>query len=281
MNWHLLLSITTLVGSRYFLIAGAAFVLFYIVLRRPMQSRRIQPKFPVFKDYQREIGYSLLTMIIFAAVPTLLLGNPAIRSHTTLYLHIEQHSHLYFWLAFPLILVMHDSYFYWTHRLMHHPRLFRVFHLVHHRSVNPSPWAAYSFHPLEAFVEAGVYALLLFTIPMHPLHLVGFFLIMIVYNVYGHLGYELYPAGFNRHWALRWINTSVSHNMHHQHFKHNYGLYFTFWDRCMGTLHPDYDQRFAQVTSLKLTHPRENVSLSSGPILHTDVVGEGAQNIEA
>ncbi len=147
MNWQLLLSITTLVGSRYFLTAGAAFVLFYIVLRRPMASRRTQPRFPALKDYQREVGYSLLTMLIFAAVPTLLLGNTEIRSHTTIYTHIARHGQLYFWLAFPLILVMHDTYFYWTHRLMHHPRLFRVFHLVHHRSVNPSPWAAYSFHP--------------------------------------------------------------------------------------------------------------------------------------
>ena len=253
MNWQLLIYVATLVSSRYFLTAGAAFVFFYVLLRRPMHSRRIQPRFPALKDYQREVGYSLLTMLIFAAVPTLLLGTPAVRSHTTLYIHREQYGTLYFWLAFPLILMIHDTYFYWTHRLMHHPRLFRVFHLVHHKSVNPSPWAAYSFHPLEAIVEAGIYALLLFALPVHPLHLVGFFLIMIVTNVYGHLGYELYPTAFNRHWALRWINTSVSHNMHHQHFKHNYALYFTFWDRCMGTLHPDYDRRFAEVTSPRRT----------------------------
>ncbi len=249
MNWQLLLSISSLVSSRYFLTAGVAFVLFYVLFRRQVSSRRIQAKFPLPKDYAREIGYSFLTIVIFAAVPTFLLGNPSISSHTTLYTDISQHSSLYFWLAFPLMVVMHDTYFYWTHRLMHHPKLFRVFHLVHHRSTNPSPWAAYAFHPLEAVVEAGIYAIFLFTIPVHPIHLGGFFLFMIVYNVYGHLGYELYPAGFSRHRAFGWINTSVSHNMHHQHFKHNYGLYFTYWDRWMGTMHPQYDTRFEQVTS--------------------------------
>jgi lathosterol oxidase len=249
MNWSLLLSITTLVGGRYFLTAGGAFVLFYILFRRKAARRRIQPKFPLAKDYGREIGYSFLTIVIFAAVPTLLLGNPIIRAHTTLYTDISHYGKWYFWLAFPLTLVMHDTYFYWTHRLMHHPKLFKVFHLVHHRSTNPSPWAAYAFHPLEAVVEVGIFAVFLFTIPVHPFHLVGFFLFMIVYNVYGHLGYELYPRGFNQHWAFRWLNTSVSHNMHHQHFKHNYGLYFTCWDRWMGTMHHGYDQRFEQVTS--------------------------------
>jgi len=41
---------------------------------------------------------------------------------------------------------------------MHHKKLFRWFHLVHHQSTNPSPWAAYAFHPLEAVVEAGIIA---------------------------------------------------------------------------------------------------------------------------
>ncbi|MEO6316932.1 MAG: sterol desaturase family protein [Chitinophagaceae bacterium] len=147
--------------------------------------------------------------------------------------------------------IIHDTYFYWTHRLMHHKKLFRLFHLVHHHSTNPSPWAAYSFHPLEAVVEAGIFAVFLFIIPVHPLHFYIFFFFMIVYNVYGHLGYELYPKGFSRHWLGKWVNTSVSHNQHHQYFKGNYGLYFTFWDRLMGTIRNDYEKQFEAVKSKK------------------------------
>ncbi len=43
------------------------------------------------------------------------------------------------------------------------------------------------------------------------------------------------------------VNTSVNHNQHHQFFKGNYGLYFTFWDRVMGTLRTDYDKYFDEV----------------------------------
>jgi sterol desaturase/sphingolipid hydroxylase (fatty acid hydroxylase superfamily) len=70
---------------------------------------------------------------------------------------------------------------------------------------------------------------------------------MTIYNVYGHLGFELFPKGANRHWFLKWFNTSVNHNMHHQYFKGNYGLYFTWWDRIMNSTHKEYDNRFEQI----------------------------------
>jgi sterol desaturase/sphingolipid hydroxylase (fatty acid hydroxylase superfamily) len=69
--------------------------------------------------------------------------------------------------------------------------------------------------------------------------------------VYGHLGFELYPAGFNKHWLGKWLNTSVSHNMHHHYFRGNYGLYFTLWDRIMGTLSKNYDKEYEEVMSRK------------------------------
>lgn len=70
---------------------------------------------------------------------------------------------------------------------------------------------------------------------------------MIAYNVYGHLGFELYPKGFaNNIWG-RWINTSVNHNQHHQFFTGNYSLYFLLWDRVLGTLRTDYSDKYNEV----------------------------------
>jgi sterol desaturase/sphingolipid hydroxylase (fatty acid hydroxylase superfamily) len=233
------------------MVAGIFFLIFYVLLRKIRAEKKIQQRDPDRKDYLREIGYSLVTIAIFALVPLTMLHVPAIARTTQYYTDIEQHGWLYFFLAFPLLFILHDTYFYWTHRLMHHKKLFKIFHLVHHRSTNPSPWAAYAFHPLEALVEAGIFLVFLYVLPIHTLHLLIFFFMMIVYNVYGHLGFELYPNGFNRHSLGKWINTSVNHNQHHQYFKGNYGLYFTFWDRMMGTLRKDYDQRFDEVTRKK------------------------------
>lgn len=242
-------SIFTLVSLRYFVIAGLAFLIWYVLLKKKMAFKKIQLRFPTLKDYQREILYSLITIVIFTLVPWIILGNPDIKKHTTWYSDINEHSKLYFWLAFPLMLLMHDTYFYWMHRLMHQPKLFKVLHLVHHQSVNPSPWAAFAFHPLEAVIEIGILVVYLFTIPVMKIHLFFFFLFMMVYNVYGHLGWELYPKNFHRTWIGKWINTSINHNQHHQYFKGNYGLYFLFWDRLMGTIRTDYNEKYEEVSS--------------------------------
>ena len=55
------------------------------------------------------------------------------------------------------------------------------------------------------------------------------------------------------------MNTSVSHNLHHQYFKGNYGLYFTIWDRLMGTMRADYDISFEEIKSRKKLNPKSEV----------------------
>jgi Delta7-sterol 5-desaturase len=238
----------SLIAFRHFIIAGLAWLFWYKLFNGKVHYKKIQLKRPVNTDYQREISYSFITMLIFAAVPLLILNTPFIK-FTQFYTHIHQHSIIWFWLAFPIMFFIHDTYFYWTHRLMHDPRLFSYFHLVHHKSINPSPWAAYSFHPLEAIVESGVFLLLLMVLPLTKIHLLIFFFIMIVYNVYGHLGWELYPKKFSTHKMGKWLNTSVNHNLHHQYFKGNYSLYFLWWDRWMGTIREDYDIKYDEVKS--------------------------------
>lgn len=247
MTWQGFFQTIELIGTRYFLLALFSFLLFYILLRNRFLYKKIQQRFPKNKDYAREIIYSITTICIFSFVSMLVFRHPSIAPHTKLYKNINDHSMVYYVLAFPVMLFLHDTYFYFTHRLMHHKKIFNYVHLVHHQSTNPSPWAAYAFHPLEAFIEIGILFVFMFTLPLHPTHVLIFFFFMIVYNVYGHLGYELYPKGFSKSIVGRWINTSVNHNQHHQYFKGNYGLYFLFWDRMLGTIREDYDARFEEV----------------------------------
>ena len=237
------------IGSRYYLIAGAVFFLFYVVLKNKILHQKIQSLFPKNSDYLREIIYSTITILIFGFIPLFFIANPAMKSHTTLYKNISDYGWFYYFLAYPIMFIMHDTYFYWTHRIMHHKTLFNLMHLVHHKSTNPSPWAAYAFHPLESIVEVGIFIVFLFTIPVHTTHIIIFFLLSIMYNIYGHLGWELYPKGFSKSLIGKWINTSVNHNQHHKYFKGNYGLYFLFWDRMMGTIRADYDEAFEEVKS--------------------------------
>jgi sterol desaturase/sphingolipid hydroxylase (fatty acid hydroxylase superfamily) len=70
---------------------------------------------------------------------------------------------------------------------------------------------------------------------------------MTIMNVLGHLGYELFPRGFTKGRLTWWHNTSTHHNMHHSKSNCNYGLYFNWWDRLMGTNHREYHATFEAV----------------------------------
>lgn len=232
--------------GRYLLVVGPMYLVFWKLLRTRMQHRRIQRVFPPRRRLIGELLWSMSTFAIFTAVGvTMFFLNQ--HGWTRLYRDIGERGWGYWALSIALMLVVHDAYFYWTHRFMHHRKVFRYFHRVHHLSFNPSPWAAFSFHPLEAVVEASIIYVIAFTIPFHQSALLVFLLIMTIMNGLGHLGYELYPRGFTRHWLGRWFNTSVHHNMHHHLVHCNYGLYFNWWDRLMGTNHATYHQTFDTV----------------------------------
>ena len=239
-----------LVSLRYFILAGLAFLIFYVLLRKKIAYKKIQIPFPKNSDYRREIFYSLSSLFIFALTPSLLLLT-SLKPLTQFYSGPYTHGVIYFWVAFPITLILHDTYFYFAHRLMHHPGLFSWIHLTHHKSVNPSPWAAFAFSLPEAIIEAGIFVVLLFIMPLCKWHLLFFFLVQMIYNVYGHLGWELYPKGFHKSRIGKWINTSVNHNLHHHYFKGNYGLYFLWWDRFFGTIREDYDTNFEEITNRK------------------------------
>lgn len=248
MTWENLFTYIFEFGLRYFFIAGFAFLFFYVLFKTYFSGIKIQKSAPTLSDYQRDVFFSIISIIIFASLPVIFLKNDKIRPFTQFYVNISDHGWIYFFLAFPLMILIHDTYFYWTHRLMHHPRLFKLFHLTHHKSTNPTPWTAYAFHPLEAIVEAGIFVVFIFIMPVKAIHLWVFFSIMFVYNVYGHLGYELFTPKFHGTKFGRWISTGTAHNMHHHSFKGNYGIYFLFWDRWMGTLRPEYDAKFGSYT---------------------------------
>lgn len=230
------------IGTRYLVMTLSAFLIFYVIFRRKLLLKKIQKKFPNKEDYLRDFGYSALSILIFGVVA--LLTFRVLKPYSQLYSEIVDHSTGYYLFSFFFLIFFHDAYFYAIHRLMHLPKIYRSVHLVHHKSTNPSPWTAYAFHPLEAVLEALVIPLMTFLIPVHGTVIGFLMLFQITYNVYGHLGWELWPKGFHRTWIGKYVNTSVAHNQHHEKFHGNYGLYTLIWDRVFGTVREDYDRAY-------------------------------------
>lgn len=151
-----------------------------------------------------------------------------------------------FFLVLVSILI-HDFYFYLTHRMMHHKLIFKYVHKVHHNSTDPSTWAAFAFHPFEAVIEASIVLILVFIMPIHPLAIFSFLVYMTLMNVIGHLGFELFPKNTVTNPILKWSNTSTHHNMHHRYFNSNFGLYFNIWDKVFKTNHENYISNFQRI----------------------------------
>jgi len=220
-------------GTKYFMLAGGAFLFFYILFPKAFSGIRIQKLFPKRKDHYRDVFFSFISMMIFATVAYVVFTTLRPYNHIQ-YGSISQYGVVWFWLSFVWMFFLHDAYFYWMHRLMHLPFLFKHVHLIHHKSTNPSPWTAYAFHPLEAVMEAGIVPLIAFTLPINRVAFTSFMIFQLSYNVYGHLGYEILQPIANTKIG-RWLNTSTAHNMHHKYFKGNYGLYTRIWDRTLNT----------------------------------------------
>jgi hypothetical protein len=59
--------------------------------------------------------------------------------------------------------------------------------------------------------------------------------IMTLMGVTNHMGWELFPARLVNGRAGNWLITASHHELHHQKYRCNYGLYFRHWDRLCGT----------------------------------------------
>lgn len=218
---------TVIVGVRY-LIASGAFA-FATRIRHPGLYRGMD------RQIGREIWWSLASAAIYGIPAGLVAWSWQHLGWTQVYADVHAWPLWYLPLSVLLYLFAHDTWFYWTHRLMHRPRWFRVAHAVHHASRPPTAWAAMSFHPIEAISGAVVIPLLVFVIPIHVGALGLVLTVMTVMGVTNHMGWEIFPDFITRGRVGGWLITASHHQRHHELYGCNYGLYFRVWDRLCGT----------------------------------------------
>ena len=179
-----------------------------------------------------EFIHFFLTLIVFGFVAALV--NTQVLSTTTPRPPAHDFSYLRFIGELILLILIHDCYFYFTHRLLHWGPLYKYVHSVHHQSANPSAFAALSFHPIEAFVQILIVLLVSFIPGIQMQSILVFRDITFLINIYGHCGYEVCPKNLLGS-VGKVLVTGVMHNHHHMLARDNYGLYTTLWDRVFKT----------------------------------------------
>jgi Delta7-sterol 5-desaturase len=235
--------------SRYLLAAMVITLVLFFLSPGVVALRRVRDRLPRLDQRWQELRHSVIAAAGFSLVG-LGVYHGAQAGIFHVYSKVAEYGWLYWAGSIVLIIVAHDAYFYWTHRCMHTPNVFRRVHRIHHLSVAPTQWAAYSFSIGEAFVQAAFLPLFLLVAPTHEVVLFIWMAHQVVRNVAGHCGVELEPKTWLATWWGRWLTTTLHHDMHHEHGRYNYGLYFAWWDRWCGTEHPEYRRRLADLLSV-------------------------------
>jgi len=221
------LAMTAIVAVRYLVTSGGF----------ALATRSVRPGLYAgqAKQIRREVGWSLASAAIYGIPAGVVAWGWQERGWTQIYTGWSDFPLWYLPLAPLLYLLLHDTWFYWTHRLMHRPRWFRRMHAVHHESRPPTAWAAMSFHPLEALSGAFVIPALVFVIPVHVAMLGLVLAVMTVMGVTNHMGWEMFPRAFVHSRAGNWVITASHHHRHHEAYRCNFGLYFRHWDHLCKT----------------------------------------------
>jgi Delta7-sterol 5-desaturase len=223
--------------ARYFFLAGGIHLFL----------SRIPEYLTTSRSAHADMRLSVLSSVIFA------LGAAAIMSAydlgiTRIYTNVSYYPLWYLGLSYVGVIVLQDAYFYCLHRTLHHPSLFHGWHAGHHRSRPPTPWTSFAFDLPESIAHLLFLVVIIFIIPLHFITLVAILSTMTIWAVVNHLELDWLPTNFPHHWCGRWFTGPAHHAIHHRQYAFHYGLYFTFWDRQLGTQAPNYDQEVRDVT---------------------------------
>lgn len=255
--WYYGLASFGLILVGYFLVAGSIYWLFYSALGQTFANRMYRSP-PSRQAIRKDIELSALSAIVFALSAAFILVMYDAGA-TLLYADLNPDRLWYWAVSFVAVLILQDTYFYFTHRAFHHPQIFKKLHQGDHQSGDPTPWTSFAFDLPDAIAQAIFLVSVVFIIPLHFITLVAVLMTMTIASIIHHLGFEPLSPSFSCHWLGKWLINSTHHFIPDRKYKVHYGLYFTFWDKLLNTQDPSYENQLGS----SQFHPSLNASLKS------------------
>ena len=222
--------------------AGIYWLLYSVIDKQPPDQQTDERRQETIVD---DIKLSVISVFLFACAGScFMLCYRA--GFTKVYTHLQLKDIGYIVLSYVAVLVLQDAYFYFIHRLLHLPLLFKWAHQGHHQSRPPTPWTFFALEPTEAFAQIIFLLSIVLVMPLHLGVLVAILITMTVWTVGNHLGLQVVPISQASSWWGQWFIGSTHHLIHHHQYDRHYGLYFTLWDRLLGTEDARYENRRLQ-----------------------------------
>jgi sterol desaturase/sphingolipid hydroxylase (fatty acid hydroxylase superfamily) len=140
-------------------------------------------------------------------------------------------------LQFVVLIFASDFFTYWKHWLLHRPYLF-AYHKYHHLFHDPSCFAGFAQHPVDALATFfPIYLSCLSIVQISGYVFIAYLMFFVHLNLYMHSGYSI--KWIESLISPLWINTSDFHNVHHEKTHCNIGEVSPLWDYIIGT----YDKK--------------------------------------
>ncbi len=144
---------------------------------------------------------------------------------------------VWFVALFLLTPIWISFHFYWIHRLLHWPPLYRMAHALHHRNTNVGPWSGLSMHPVEHVLFFSS-VLIHWIVAAHPIHIMFQMQHQALTAATSHTGFEGVLVNDKNRLALG----TFHHQLHHRFFECNYGNLDVPWDKWFGSFHDGTSQ---------------------------------------
>jgi ring-1,2-phenylacetyl-CoA epoxidase subunit PaaE len=214
-------------------IMSVAYLIFWVIFGKKLSKRKIQlSRRAGWPQIKEEI---LATLLSFTGSTAFMFVILSFKDNGLTKFYVGETFGWYDLLTVITMVLISDAWFYWCHRAMHHPKIYKYVHALHHKSLDVNPYTSTSFHMIEAIVLTVWVLPLVIVMPVSMTALGIVQILGTLNNLKSHLGYELFPGFFGKVPPFNMLVTATNHSLHHTQYNGNYGLFFRFWDVICGT----------------------------------------------
>ena len=134
-----------------------------------------------------------------------------------------------------LLIILMDFFMFCFHFLPHYLKWFNPIHRLHHTHVETSVYSLYILHPIETLGFGIIWLITITLLDFNYLSIIIYLILNLLYGIFGHLKKDIFPDFWSNNHLTKWISTTKFHADHHKKESHNYGFYFTIWDKIFKT----------------------------------------------
>ncbi|XP_008400998.1 methylsterol monooxygenase 1 [Poecilia reticulata] len=128
--------------------------------------------------------------------------------------------------------VVEDTWHYFLHRILHHRRIYKYIHKVHHEFTAPFGMQAEYAHPLETIILGAGFFIGIMIFCNHVFFLWAWVAFRLLETIDVHSGYDI---PLNPLHLIPFYAGARFHDFHHMNFVGNYSSTFTWWDKLLNT----------------------------------------------